>query len=884
MTLLQRSSLRHLWRHRWQAALSILGVGLGVAVVLAVDLAVSSAQRGFTISAETVAGRATHQVVAGPSGLADSLYRTVRALPGVDAAAPMVDGDVVATGVGAGEAAAGDAGVSDAGASDVGVVLRVLGVDPFAEGPFRRYSGGGEIGPAASALIGARAGLLSASTARGLGVGEGEWLRIDVGGRSDSVRIAGVMEPVDETSRLGLENLLIVDIGTAQALLRRHGLDRIDLILAGSAPAERAPPSGVGSGERTSTQETAEAAVRVLLPAGVTLQSAGASAGALRDMTRAFDLNLRALSLLALIFGIFLIYNSVTFSVVQRRRLLGTLRALGATRREVFGLVQAEALVLGVAGALLGVALGIGLGQGLVRLVTRTIQDLYFVVTVRELILTPWTLGKAVALGVLGTLAAAAPPALEGALAHPRAALLRSELESGLRRRLPAVSWAGVGLAAVGGVVLALSSSVDASFVGLFGVILGMALLTPLATVLLMRGLKPLAGRVFGILGRMAAGGVTAGLSRTAPAMAALTIAVATTIGVAAMVGSFRGSLITWLDRTLSADIYIAPARPGGTGGATGSVIIDSAAIATLVSDPAVAEVRRYHRSDVPTPDGPVDLMAIGIDSRLRGHFDYLAGDPADFWDDFVRGRVLMASEPFAYRRGLEPGDSIALRTARGDVTMPVAAVFRDYGSDRGMLMMSYPRYTELYDDSTVTTMALILEPGADREAVIRRLRAATASQQALNIRSNRAVGEASLVVFDRTFAITQVLRLLALIVAFVGVLSALMALQLERGRELGVLRVNGLTPRQVWAMVSSQTGLMGIASGLMALPMGLILAVLMIEFVNRRSFGWTIDLAVPPGVLVQAMALALAASLLAGIYPSWRMARTSPAEALRGE
>ncbi|MGK7311389.1 MAG: FtsX-like permease family protein [Candidatus Longimicrobiales bacterium M2_2A_002] len=883
MSLLRRSSLRHLWHHRWQAALSILGVGLGVAVVLAVDLAVSSARRGFTISAETVAGRATHQAVAGPTGLPDSVYLTVRRLPGVEAAAPVVDGDVVTV--------------------DGGAVLRVLGVDPFAEGPFRRYSGGGEIGPAASALIGARTGLLSVSTAAALGVAEADWLFVDAGGRRDSVRIAGVLEPVDEASRLGLENLLILDIGTAQALLRRDGLDRIDLILeggpedagTGTPGAERgaegpggagdpAGLAGAGGGGPGDAEAATVDAIRAVLPAGATVQRSGATVGALRDMTRAFDLNLRALSLLALIFGIFLIYNSVTFSVVQRRRLLGTLRALGATRREVFGLVQAEALALGLAGAALGLVLGIGLGQGLVRLVTRTIQDLYFVVTVRELILTPWTLTKAIGLGVLGTLAAAAPPALEGALTHPRAALMRSELESGLRRRLPAVSWTGVALAGFGGIVLWVSSSVDGSFLGLFGVILGMALLTPLVTVLLMRGLKPLAGRAFGILGRMAAGGVTAGLSRTAPAMAALTIAVATTIGVAVMVGSFRGSLIEWLDRTLSADVYIAPTRPGGTGGATGSVVIDPAAVSTVASDPAVAEVRQYHRGDVPTPDGPVDLMAIGIDSRLRGHFDYLAGDPADFWNDFVRGRVLMASEPFAYRRGLEVGDSMTLRTAGGPVTLPVAAIFRDYGSDRGMLMLEYGRYTELYRDSTVTTMALILEPDADRDAVIRRLREATASRQALSIRSNRAVGEASLVVFDRTFAITQVLRMLALIVAFVGVLSALMALQLERGRELGVLRANGLTPRQVWVMVSSQTGLMGIASGLMALPMGLILAVLMIEFVNRRSFGWSIDLAIPPGVLLQAVGLALTAALLAGIYPSWRMARTSPAEALRSE
>lgn len=843
MTLLRRSSWRHLTRHRWQAALAMLGVGLGVAVVLAVDLAVSSARRGFTVSAETVAGRATHQAVAPPRGLSDAAYVRIRGQPGVAAAAPMVEGH--------------------AASAAPGGVLRVLGVDPFAEGPFRRYSGGGGERPAAPLLIGARAGLLSPSTAAALGVREGEWLRLDVGGRTDSVRLVALMRPEDETSRVGLENLLVVDVGTAQALLGRRGLDRIDLIL---------------------DDDDATGRVRQALPPGATLQEAGAAAGALRDMTRAFDLNLRALSLLALIFGIFLIYNSVTFSVVQRRRLLGTLRALGATRRQLFGVIQGEALFLGLVGAGLGVLLGILLGQGLVRLVTRTIQDLYFVVTVRELMIAPWTLAKAVGLGVLGTLAAAVPAAAEAAGTHPRSAMLRSDLEAGLRRRLPTVTAAGVALALLGAVVLHFSTTVDGSFAGLFGVIFGMALMTPAATVLIMRLLGPVAGRLFGVLGRMAARGVAAALSRTAPAMAALTIAVATTIGVAVMVDSFRGSLVTWLDRTLSADVYIAPARVGGAGGATVPDALDPGVLAVVAEDVAVAEVRRYRRGLVPSPGGPVDVMAIGIDSRMPGHFDFLAGDPAAFWDDFVAGRVLLASEPFAHHRGVHVGDRLTLETALGRVSLPVAAVFRDYGSDQGMVMISYDGYRGLWRDSTVTSLGLILHRDAAAAAAIERLRDATAPIQALTIRSNRAVGEASLVVFDRTFAITQVLRLLVLIVAFVGVLSALMALQLERGRELGVLRATGLTPGQLWAMVASQTGLMGVAAGLMAVPMGLVLAFLMTEFVNRRSFGWTIDLVLPPGALVQAVVLAVAAALLAGIYPSWRMSRTSPAEALRGE
>ncbi|HSH46413.1 MAG TPA: ABC transporter permease, partial [Longimicrobiales bacterium] len=525
-----------------------------------------------------------------------------------------------------------------------------------------------------------------------------------------------------------------------------------------------------------------------------------------------------------------------------------------------------------------------------VRLVTRTIQDLYFVMTVRELLVSPAALGRALALGVLGTMLAALPPAWEAARTHPRAAMLRSVLESGLRARLPAVSGAGVALMAAGGLVLALSSSVDGSFAGLFGVIIGAALLTPAVTLLLMRFLRPAAGALFGVLGRMAATGVTAGLSRTGPAIAALTIAVSVSIGIGVMVDSFRGSLVVWLQRTLAADLYVAPVGSGGAGAA-----LDPRAVAVLEADPAVAEVRPNRRVQVSWGDETVELLAAGVDSRLRSQFDILAGDLDRVWADFVGGDAILASEPFVHRYDVGVGDTLVLRTAAGPRGFLVGAVFRDYGSDRGMLMMSHRGYLAHWNDPALSAVALNLrsssdaggDGGADAAAaaeVAERLRVATAGIQALEVRPNARLRAATLQVFDRTFAITRVLRALALVVAFVGVLSALMALQLERSRELGVLRANGMTPGQVWGMVASQTGLIGAAAGLMALPLGVLLAVLMIEFVNRRSFGWTMDLAVAPGILVQGLAVAVGAALLAGLYPSWRMARTSPAEALRSE
>jgi putative ABC transport system permease protein len=213
-----------------------------------------------------------------------------------------------------------------------------------------------------------------------------------------------------------------------------------------------------------------------------------------------------------------------------------------------------------------------------------------------------------------------------------------------------------------------------------------------------------------------------------------------------------------------------------------------------------------------------------------------------------------------------------------------VEGIFYDYGSEQGVVMMSRDTYEASWRDRGITSLGLFVTDGAKVDEVVGELRTLAGEAQALSIRSNRALKAASLEIFDRTFAITGVLRLLALSVAFIGVLSALMALQLERGRELGVLRANGLTPGQVWKLVTTQTGIMGLLAGVLAVPAGLILAVVMVFVVNKRSFGWTLRLELGPEILLQAVLLSLAGALLAGVFPAWRMSRTSPARALREE
>jgi len=356
---------------------------------------------------------------------------------------------------------------------------------------------------------------------------------------------------------------------------------------------------------------------------------------------------------------------------------------------------------------------------------------------------------------------------------------------------------------------------------------------------------------------------------------------VSVSVGLGTMISSFRETVSDWLDTTLQADIYVSvpglvSSRAQGT--------LDPALVARLSRSPGVVGFSSYRDVTVETAQAPVRVIALELDPRGEAAFSFLAGGGTEGFEAFRHGGGVFLSEPLAYRRDLSVGNQILLPTDLGPRAFPVAGIFYDYGSEQGVVMMSRDAYEASWRDRGITSLGLFVTDGAKVDDMVEELRALAGEAQVLSIRSNRALKAASLEIFDRTFAIAGVLRLLALSVAFIGVLSALMALQLERGRELGVLRANGLTPGQVWKLVTTQTGIMGLLAGVLAVPAGLILAAVMVFVVNKRSFGWTLRLELGPEILLQAVLLSVAGALLAGVLPAWRMSRTSPARALREE
>lgn len=869
-TTIYRIGWRYLARHPWQSILMILGITLGVAVIVAIDLANASASRAFDLSTEAVVGRATHQIVAGPGLLDDQVYAKLKSGGVVDAAAPVV--------------------TDYANSPQLGNrALQLLGVDPFAEPPFRDYLTERNripVGQLTRFLTQPGAIFISRDLANEFGHGDcgatsepadptpaNCKVGLNIGGQQHDAEIVGLLESEDRLSQRALNSLILADISTVQEFTGRSGsLDRVDLILDPSCKEVMA---------RGNCPQIER--IRSMLPPGAQIQTVAARTGAVEQMTAAFRLNLTALSLLALVVGMFLIYNTMTFSVVQRRALFGTLRCLGITRKELFLLIAGESLIVGALGAALGAVLGILLGQGTVRMVSQTINDLFFVLTVRGIQIPVTSLVKGGLLGIVATVMSAASPAWEAATVPPRSALTRSTLETKTGRAIWYAAALGIFLLITGGLLLTIpTSNLVVSFAATFTIIIGFALLAPLFTKALMNAAMKLTGHVLGTLGRMAPRDVTNALSRTGVAIAALMVAVSVTIGVSLMVGSFRYTVITWLQETLQGDIYISAP---GLSASQPSIALDPKVLPVIQDWPGVGRADVLRSAVVDSPDGPVHVAATNnptvVDERI---FVSMSGKREEVKTALEAGSVLV-SEPFANRTELaKKGDVVTLFTERGAHSFPVVGVYYDYTSTEGTVLMTLATYRQYWNDPALTAASLRLEAGADPDQVSEDLAKRLQPIQSLQIRPNQALREEVLVVFDRTFAITRALQILATVVAFIGILSSLLSLELERQRELGILRAIGLTTRQVWRLVMVETGLMGGVAGLLAMPTGFVLALILIYIINRRSFGWTLQMQVEPRPFIQAIVVAILAALLAGIYPALRISRTVTAEALRSE
>ncbi len=844
---LRAASRRHLLRHPAQLALALIGLSLGVGSIVAVDIATGSARRAFELSLEAVNGAATHQLSGGPGGIDERLYPRLRREP-----------------VGAGSAGPRFAPLVSGYATLGDRTLELIGIDPIASAEVSAGTAAPGVGVAGGAdardwFMRPGAVVLTASAAGQLGIVTGRSFELEIGGVRHPAFLAGTIG----AGAPGLDGIALTDIAQAQEWLSATGrLSRIDV---------RMPPGAAGAAQL--------ARLRALLPADVEIHATRSEARETFAMTDAFITNLKAMSLLALLVGTFLIYGAVSFAVLQRRTVIGVLRALGATRGEVLRLVLGEALLLGVVGAACGCLLGVAIGRVLLGLVSQTINDLYFVVAVNGLAVPPLTLVKAVAVGIGTALAAALIPALEVAGGVPRLGLARSVIEGRARAIARRLVLGGALLGGLAAVIVAVSGhSLLAGFAALFLLLLAVAAVTPAALrALALAGARLFAGR--NAVARLALHDVAGSLSRTGVAVAALGMALTAMIGVAVMVESFRESLREWLTQSMHADIYVSAPGPSGDL----SRRLDPEVMRSLLATPGVRAHSEARRAVVGSPRGPIELNALRLVPGSDAAFRLTQGDASGAWAAF-RGGAILISEPLSWRLDLHPGQDLALSTAAGPRAFPIAGVYREYGNDRGEILMDLDGYRANWHDTELGGLGIYLDPGVKAAAMVQALRAAAGGRQALFIRSNADIRALSMRIFERTFIITRVLYWLAAGVAAIGLVSALLAWELERSRQLALLRTLGMTPAGTATLVIAQTLFMGLVAFLAAIPAGLLTALVLTRVINRRAFGWQIDLHLSAPQFTNALLLALAAAFVAGVYPAWRGARAPLARGLREE
>lgn len=843
----------HLRANALRAATTVVAVALGVAIALAIDLANATAVDSFAHSVNVVSSGVNLQVLGVDRGFDERALLRVRAIAGVRSASPVIE-DALTVGMRPGERRSGE-------------VLNVLGVDmlrplPGLDGT--HASGAGPNGPDPWTVVNGYGAFLSARVVAAEHLRVGQRFTALAGDRQVRLVLAGLIPK----GTVGVDSsVAFVDVVTAQEIFGKVGLiDRIDCAVD---PARLA---------------TTAAAIRRVVPPGARVIEPRTRTGEIGRMLRSFQLNLAALAYVALLVGMYLIYNTVAISVVARRPEIGALRAIGARRDQILRVFLAEGTMFGVVGSLLGLVLGALLARYSVAAVSRTVNTLYVTTHADRVVYDPATIVHVFLLGVAAAIVSAIVPAFDAA-GTPPALTMRAY---GFERRFPRLAAS----AAAGGVVLlaigyVCSLAPPVHDVPVFGYAAGLAFIfagssfAPPAIIALARATR----RLFAdrsALSELAAANLASAPIRTSVAVAALMIAIAMMVAVAILIGSFRTTVVAWADETLRADLFVSAP---GSADASYDARLAPETVARIAALPGVAEVDTFRGITFPldgrlTTLGSTELGTAVVRRALRfiGPVDRTA---------LVRrlpgSTGVLISEPFATKFGLGVGDRFPIDTPSGRASLQVAAVYNDYSSDAGIALIDRRTFVRLFHDDTVNSIAVYARPGTDL-AVLRTAIVRSVLPLQVEVQTNRELRALVLAIFNRTFAITYALYVISIAIAVLGVVTTLFALVLERRREIGILRYLGLRAGDVRRMVLVEAGFIGLLGGLLGVAVGVVLALLLIFVINRQAFGWLIELHVPYPFLAQAIVLVVIAALVAGIYPARIASRIRTADAVRSE
>ena len=848
LLLFYRLMVRPLFREPLRAGLIVLAVALGVAVVLAIDLASNAATGSFRSSMETLAGDNDLEIIAS-GGVPEDVVATLASLPYPIRISPRLEDFAVI--------------------ADTKKSLPLMGLDLVAEaGTFEENS-------AAGANLSQPQGT-SPQTFEHLGESDAIWVGVSLGLKpgdrlqiliNDRVREYTVRGVYPDSN--GNESAIVMDIAAAQFALTRYG--RVDRILL------KVP--------RTPGLEEWTRRIRAVLPAGVDVRRQGAGANENRKMLAAFRWNLRLLSYISLVVGAFLIYNAISVSVVRRRPDIGIVRALGAGRAAILAAFVGEAVCFGLAGALIGLPLGRFMATGAVRLMSATVESLYVSSRPGPIGLDAASLLLALAIGVGVAVLSAYSPAREASLVSPVEAMARGRREYHVRVHKTRDLWMGLVLGLAATAASRAPALAGKPFLGYLAAILlvaASALAMPAFVDALTSLSSKLLGKLFGVEALLASRSLAASLRRTAVLVGALSTAIAMMTAVGIMVGSFRQTVMIWMGDQLPADLYL---RPAGSAAADRHPTISPGLAEEIAKLPDVAAVDRLRAYEISFEGMPATLASADLNVLRSYHnSDFFSGRSKEqVLAELRDSNVVIVSEPFTYKHHLKDGDSITLSLGETQASFRIADVYYDYSSERGNILMDRKTMLRYLPDPAPSNLAIYVSPDAQTGMVRTEIEKAAAGHRVLMF-SNRDLRAEAIRIFDRTFAITYALEAVAVIVAVMGIAGALLALVIDRRRELGLLRFLGAASGQVRKLILVEAGLLGLLANIAGLALGFALSLILIYVINKQSFGWTIRFHWPVEVLLGALTIVYGATVLAGFYPAQVAVRLNPLEVMHEE
>ncbi len=827
----------------------MVGIALGVAVFVSVQTAIHTAIESFNASVDHVSGKANLQVTSFGRGFSEEVYLKVKKVPGIKAATPVIQY------------------VSKMD-EPIGEPLYLLGIDVFSDRPFREYQFYETDDKGLLFLKIPHSIAITEKLANRNGLEKGQKITLIVGSKKVTLTITNLLKM--EGPAKSLEgNFGLIDIATAQEALEKVGLiDRIDLMVDKSRPIE-----------------VTERELKKVIPPGVEVRRSDTRSGQIEKMVSAFHLNLTALSFVSLIVGMFLIYNAISVSVIQRRREIGILRSIGLTRPQVLGLFVAEAAWIGCLGSLIGIGVGIVLAKVMLYLVSRTITALYILVKAEHLVISPSILTAGFVMGVLASVLSSIGPAREASKIAPKEALALGTLETKIKIRLGHFSLIGVGLLILS-LILALQRPIAHrpifGFLAALLILIGVSFLTPSVTTLLNRLLAPLLHRLFGSEGKLASRYLHDSMARTAITIAALMTALSMLISISIMILSFRKTVDLWVEQSINGDVFIFPGSYSITGY---SALLPLEVSRQLPSLPGVRAVDSFRALEVEYQGQPALIASVDGQVFLNMKvIRFIRGNPRAILQQFAAGKAILVTESFSLRHHVKAGDRIKLNTPQGEKAFLIAGVFYDYSSDWGMVLLEKKLFQSLWKDETIHSAGIYLKDGVSQEAFKKIIRERYSKPYRLFVVSHRELRKEVLKIFDQTFAITYALEFIAIIVAILGIVNSLNALIIERQRDIGIVRAVGAFQRQIQKTTLIEAGMIGFFSHILGLVCGFLLSVLLIYVINKQSFGWTIQFSIPIRSLIESWLIVMVTSIGAGFIPARRAAKVNVVESLRME